>query len=309
MVIYMSTYENKVIMKKRVFIFVVICFAMTWIYDFSVIRCISIVKNDFLKQVLSFLGMYFPLLAHLFTRAITKEGFHITGDGSLMIKFDCRKITWLFAGMLLPFLYCEIGNAILVWTYPKLLLSKSMCKALGITSGILLKKMGINLLLSLLFAFVAIGEESGFRGYMMPKLIKIMGTSKAVILGGIIWGVWHLPLICMGHNFGTTYPGFPYIGILLMIVNCICAGSILTFLTMKTNSVWPAAIMHAVNNSRPGILVSLMNTHELVKLNTIVVAAISQIPLFIIGIICLLIMTKTNLFQHGALFGQNKNRS
>ena len=91
-------------------------------------------------------------------------------------------------------------------------------------------------------------KKSGFRGYMMPKLMKLFGTGKAAIVGGTIWGLWHLPLICMGQNFGTEYPGYPFLGILLMTVNCICAGSVLTFLTIKSKSIWPAAVMHAVNN-------------------------------------------------------------
>ena len=203
----MSTKEHEVTLKKRILIFLVICFGMTWIYDFTVIRNISVVKNGFLKQVLSACGMYFPLIAHLCTRAITKERFELSGDESLMLKLSHKKIMWLLVGVLLPFLYCEIGSVFLVLIYPKLLLSKSMCKAFGITVGVLSRKMGSQFLMSILFTFVAIGEESGFRGYMMSKLIKIYGTGKAVVVGGIVWGLWHLPLICMGHNFGTTYPG------------------------------------------------------------------------------------------------------
>ena len=74
----------------------------------------------------------------------------------------------------------------------------------------------------------------------------------------------------------------------------ITAGSILTFLTIKTRSIWPAAVMHAVNNSSPGVLGLILNTHELGKMNTIAVVTITLIPLFIIGIACLLIMVKQN---------------
>lgn len=293
----MGTKVDKAILKKRILIFLAICFGMTWIYDLAVVRNISVVKTGFLKQVLSACGMYFPLIAHLCTRAVTKEGFNSAGDGSLMIKLNHKKLLWLFVAMLLPFIYCEIGNAILVLIYPNLLLSKSMCKAFGITAGVLTRKIGIQFMMSLLFTFVAIGEESGFRGYMMPKLIKLFGTGKAVYIGGIVWGLWHLPLICMGLNFGTEYPGFPFLGIILMTVDCICAGSILTFLTIKTKSIWPAAVMHAVNNSRPGVLSLLLNSYELGKMNTIVAATITQIPLFILGVICIWIMVNQDVFH------------
>ena len=290
----MHTNANEVIMRKRLFIFLAICFGMTWIYDLTVLRNISMVENSFLKQVLSVGGMYVPLIAHMCTRVITKERFELSGDESLLLKMSRKKMIWFFVAMLLPFIYCEIGRAILVFVYPKLLLSKTMCMTFGITTGSILGDIGRKLFMSLAFTLVAIGEESGFRGYMMPKLMKLFGTGKAVIVGGIVWGLWHLLLICMGHNFGTSYPGFPYLGIILMTVECICAGSILAFLTIKSKSIWPAAVMHAVNNSNPGVLALLLNTHELGKMNTIVVATIMLIPLFILGIICLLIMVKEN---------------
>lgn len=126
----------------------------------------------------------------------------------------------------------------------------------------------------------------------MPKLMKLFGTGKAAIVGGTIWGLWHLPLICMGQNFGTEYPGYPFLGILLMTVNCICAGSVLTFLTIKSKSIWPAAVMHAVNNSNPGIIALLLNTHELGKMNTILMAVIKLIPIGIMGILCIWDMAK-----------------
>lgn len=250
----MSTNDNDVILKKRILIFLTICFGLTWIYEFTVIRNISAVKNDLLKQVLSVCGMYFPLIAHLCTRFITKENFNLSGDESLMLKLNHKKILWLLVAMLLPYIYCDIGNTILVLSYPKLLLSKSLCRTFGISAGSIASNVGKRIIMSLLFALVAIGEESGFRGYMMPKLMKLFGTGKAVIVGGIVWGLWHLPLICMGQNFGTEYPGFPYLGIFLMTIICICSGSLLTFVTIKSKSIWPAAVMHAVNNSSPGIL-------------------------------------------------------
>lgn len=94
---------------------------------------------------------------------------------------------------------------------------------------------------------------------MMPKLMKLMGQKRAFLVGGIIWGLWHAPLTCIGHNFGTDYPGFPYVGILLMCIFCTLIGTILTMLTIKSGSIWPATIMHAVNNGMPSILRFFIN--------------------------------------------------
>ena len=100
-----------------------------------------------------------------------------------------------------------------------------------------------------IMAFYGLGEELGWRGYMMPKLEKMIGTPASVFAGGVIWGLWHAPLTCSGHNFGTDYKGFPFVGIGLMCVMCVLMNSILTFLTKRTESVYPAAICHMVNNN------------------------------------------------------------
>lgn len=109
----MGTKGKEVILKKHILIFLAICFGLTWIYEFTVIRNISVVKNDLLKQVLSACGMCFPFIAHLCTRVITKEKFNVSGEGSLMLTISHKKIIWLLAAMLLPYIYCDIGNAIL----------------------------------------------------------------------------------------------------------------------------------------------------------------------------------------------------
>ena len=94
---------------------------------------------------------------------------------------------------------------------------------------------------------------------MMPKLMKITSRGKALVIGGIIWGLWHAPLTCIGHNFGTDYPGFPYLGIIFMCIYCVLMGVVLTFMTEMSGSVWPAAILHAVNNTQPSILNGYLN--------------------------------------------------
>ena len=87
----------------------------------------------------------------------------------------------------------------------------------------------------------------------------LIAAAAILIIGGIIWGLWHAPLTCIGHNFGTDYPGFPFLGILMMCAFCILMGVILTFLTEMSGSVWPAAIMHAVTNAYPSALIGFMN--------------------------------------------------
>lgn len=121
---------------------------------------------------------------------------------------------------------------------------------------------------------------------MMPKMIKLWGVKRAVLLGGIIWGMWHWPLTYVGHNFGRDYFGYPFTGFAAMCVMCVFIGIILTFVTYKSGSIWPAAFLHAVNNATPSILRYFVNNDKLNGWRSDSVAAflISFLPMMAIAI-------------------------
>lgn len=84
------------------------------------------------------------------------------------------------------------------------------------------------------------GEEYGWRVYLQDRLFPLFGSYKGVLLLGIIWGLWHAPLILIGLNF----PGQPVLGIGLMIVSTIIMSIIFSYAVLKTGSVWIAVILH-----------------------------------------------------------------
>lgn len=94
----------------------------------------------------------------------------------------------------------------------------------------------------------ALGEELGWRGFLLPHLLPL-GQWKAILLSGVIWGVWHAPAIAQGHN----YPGCPIAGIFMMIVFCVLLGSILSWLYLNTQSPWSAALAHGSVNAAAGL--------------------------------------------------------
>lgn len=103
----------------------------------------------------------------------------------------------------------------------------------------------------------AIGEEAGWRGFLHPALRGWLPRPAAMLATGAIWGLWHAPLIAMGYNYGTSYPGFPVVGILAMVLFCMGFGTLLCLLRDVTNSVWPCALAHGALNAVAGLPVWL----------------------------------------------------
>ena len=93
-----------------------------------------------------------------------------------------------------------------------------------------------------LFGF---GEEFGWRGYLLPKLMPL-GKWKAYTLVGIIWGLWHAPLILAGFN----YPGFPVLGVLGMIGMTTTFGFYINEMTLRHRSSILAGWMHGAFNGQ-----------------------------------------------------------
>ncbi len=187
-------------------------------------------------------GMMIPSFAHLITRLVTKEGF----KNSFLGAYFKGKMGYWTASVIVPIGYSAV-IAVLVWElYMDGVSFSDAFGNIGLQSaGILL----IQIAYSVICFFPAFGEEWGWRGYMMPKLMELMPKPLAVLVGGVLWGLWHAPLTVAGHNFGVDYPGYPFVGIGMMCLMCTALNAFLTLLTERTKSVYPAAFTHALNNN------------------------------------------------------------
>ena len=234
---------NKKLEAKRLVIFLLLAFGISWIPAIIYNKVFG--YHEWFETnkmpVLFWIVGFGPALANIITRKLTHEGWHdsmlhLNLKGNIkyyLIAVFTMSVIGIFQGLLATL---TIGGG--DWSE----LGKNLNFAQALT-GIL------TILASApLMAFNTFGEEFGWRGYMNQKLEPLLGTTGTVIVGGIIWGLWHAELTVEGHNFGTDYPGYPYLGIICMCVYCTFVGIFLMCLTKKTNSIYPAAIFHAVNN-------------------------------------------------------------
>lgn len=113
-----------------------------------------------------------------------------------------------------------------------------------------------TLLLAVLFAFslflgpfvngfFGFGEELGWRGYLLPKLMPL-GRVRAYALTGLIWGLWHAPLVLVGFN----YPGYPLAGVLFMSALTTSLGIYINEMSLRNRSSLLAGWIHGAFNSQ-----------------------------------------------------------
>ena len=197
--------------------------------------------------------MWVPALATVLTiKFVTREGFAIVN-----FRFGSWK-PYLTSGLLVPFCFVIIYG--LTWLLglgqPDWGLEQFLA-TIRSTAGTDLPTMPSSaLVLPVLFVVTLVivpfinglfgfGEELGWRGYLLPKLM-VLGKLKAYLLLGIVWGLWHLPLIFIGF----TYPGQPILGTLAFIALTITFGIYINELTLSQRSSILAGWVHGVFNSQ-----------------------------------------------------------
>ena len=235
-------------------------------------------ENYFISPKYMLFAVYLmltPSIANVLTRLITKEGWK---ESFLHLHLQKNVRYYIFAVFFPP--ACSlIGGALLSLFYGKLDFAAIFARyspLFIIGASLTLISMAVPL------AFYCFGEEFGWRAYLYPKLEKLLGTPGAIIVGGIIWGVWHAPLTVEGHNFGKGYWGFPWLGIVLMSLFCIAVGAVFMLITKRTGSIYPASIAHAVNNSA-NLMALFANDYseELTGVQTFIPV---MLPVVIIGV-------------------------
>jgi len=242
--------------RKRIFIFVGITYGIALLV-ILVEYFSGWVDNRFnpvstVASLVMYIIGFAPALGNIATRLITREGWSNT-----YLRPNLRR-GWPFylAACTLPLLAIILGGAIYYLLFPgRFDLSMAFARQAGKISATdtLASVMGQKALegfFIVLFGglLIFIGEEFGWRAYLQPKLMPI-GSRKAVLLTGAIWAVFHWPMIFLGFNYGSGYWGAPVSGALLFVLIVMPMSVLLTWMTMRTGSIWPACFAHAENNA------------------------------------------------------------
>ena len=189
--------------------------------------------------------MYVPAVASFVARLVLKEGF-----ADISLRFGGRAgrnaafLGWVFP-MAVGFVSYGIAWATGVAQFESPLSTSSHLYADSATLN-----LAASFLVSATYGAVmncigGFGEEVGWRGYMLTRLITA-GVPKPVFTSGLIWGFWHLPFVVTGQYAGGSQP---WLSALLFLVAVVPLAYLMAYLRLQSGSVWPAVIAHGAWNS------------------------------------------------------------
>lgn len=282
--------QEKLAAKKRLIIFIAFTIVIAWIV-FLLIPICGLTYGNGLAVVITMAAMFVPALSSVLTRLITKEGFE---NMYLRPHFKAHVKDYLlvyFGPTVLLFLSGAIYFLIFPSSFdPELTALKGMIASSGNQGPTASTLMIVQVLIFVVIGPIVniiptLGEELGWRGYLLPKLRSFFSDRAALIITGAIWGIWHLPVIVLGHNYGTGYWGYPWLGILAMIVFCVALGIIEGFISIKLQSAIPAAMIHSTVNAGAALPIYLLKGSNNALLGPAITGLIGGLPFIVLAVI------------------------
>ena len=253
--------ESKKEAVKGILVYLAVTFILTYGVEIFVIMPMAGSINinlAYAAQMMIAGVMFIPATGALITRFIMKE--KLTKE-TMMLSMNLRGnlkyygIAWFGVALMIIF-----GTVLYFLVFPNhfdkdMGYMRAVLEAGGQSADNLQARQNmyeqnaVGILASPYLNFVnCFGEEWGWRGYLLPKLQKCFPVVPALLINGLIWGLWHAPLTVIGHNYGTGYWGYPVTGILAMCLFCVVLGIIFSYVTIKTGSCFPAVLAHGTLN-------------------------------------------------------------
>jgi uncharacterized protein len=215
----------------RVATFVGVTYVWSWIFMYLAISAGKM-------TVVSALGsMWSPFVGLLVTRIVFPDGRR---RGSLRgLGWTWGKTRWQLWSCFLPIVYVGAAHGA-TWAFGLADFTDASADKIAVLA---LNAVTLGMISGSIFAF---GEEIGWQGYLVPQLYRIEGFTKTAFTRGIIWSVWHYPLI-IGGVYGTTETPVWY-RLICFTVTLTAVSFAFSWLRIKSGSLWTGVLLHAAHN-------------------------------------------------------------
>ncbi|MCH5264386.1 MAG: CPBP family intramembrane metalloprotease [Lachnospiraceae bacterium] len=298
--------NNGAFNKKGIIKYLIWTFLIAWIMQAVVAvlyhNGLSIVGKPLIAVI-----MFTPLLGVLLS------GQSLSGMGwkpRLKGKFKLLLAAWFLPalltaiGTLLYFAvfpgHFDLSGDYLVATAGPEMLEQLEAQGLTYPMFVLISVVACMTYSPLINMLLAAGEEAGWRGLLYPQLKARFGKGKGWLIGGVIWGVWHWPLIWLiGYEYGTDYVGFPIVGMLIFCIFTTTSGILCDWLYEKSGSIWIPSIFHGAINAAATIpmTICIVKTGSAVLLGPAPMGILSGFPLTVCAVVLLFKSGKTRFIK------------
>ncbi len=278
---------------KKILLFIGLTFLLDWL---MVLLYVAMGGRDEGLPFLATVYMFVPMIiAFVVQKGIFKEPI----IQPLGISFKIN--SWFFVAWFLPVIiaFAAMGVSLLL---PGVRFTPDMSGFLSTLTGLLTPEqmdqvrqqlaaftvhpIWLGVLVALIAgttinAVLGFGEELGWRGFLLKQL-GFMGFWKSSALIGLIWGIWHAPLIMLGLN----YPDHPQVGVLMMVIWVMVISPLFSYIRLKARSVIASSVFHGTINAVPLLAILLIAggndlTVGIMGLAGIIVFALADICLFV----------------------------
>jgi uncharacterized protein len=212
----------------KAFLFFIIAFGLT--------MTVSLLY-PLLGEITPLIHMYTPTLAVLIMMlVVTRDGYSKAGWASLGLHRPGLR-WWLLA---------LIGPVVVMSAVYGIVWNTGMAQFV-LPDGFTLTLLATNVAMGIgISSALGLGEEIGFRGYLLPRLTQL-GTARALLLSGLMHAIWHFPLMLLT-------PVYPILGNWLIVgpiilLTLTTAGVFYGYLQLTSKSVWPSTLAHGVINT------------------------------------------------------------
>lgn len=227
---------------KLVFTFLGITILMSALFDFLIIHT---------GMMWSGLGlnltglMWSPGLAAIITSLLFKRDLNLIG-------WKWGKTRYQTGSVLVPLLYVTI-TYVIIWLvgwggFPNPERLQKITTSFGFEALPVWLTVLIYCILAVIYCLPdanALGEEIGWRGFLVPILFKELGYTKTSFIVGIIWAVWHYPIL-LYTDYNSNTPA--WYGLTCFTVGVIATSFISTWFRIKSGNIWTATLIHATHN-------------------------------------------------------------
>ena len=189
-------------------------------------------QTQSLRLFYALITMWSPAVAAFLTRLWYQR--NLRGFGLRL-----GKARYLFLGMLLPILagLVMFGSA---WIFGVAPLDTD-----GLSKIFSPRFMGPSVMSLVIGCFFALGEELGWRGFLVPELSRFMNFTRTALVSSAIWTVWHFPLIAFSSYHGS---GPLWCSLATFVLLVMALGPVQAWLRLASGSVWPAVLLHGFWN-------------------------------------------------------------